>query len=58
MSRDSADWDLACQVDEAIRANFGIEAYVHRSERPLASAPLGFEQGDLFSNECSGYCGT
>jgi|SRR5215472_19294971 len=57
MSQDSADWQLACDIDDAIRANFGIEAYVHRSLQPLRTAPLGHEQGDLFSSECEGYCG-
>jgi hypothetical protein len=54
---DREGWTLACEVDAAIRINFGIEAYVHRSLTPLVIAPLGYEQGDLFSNECKGYCG-
>ncbi len=60
-----ADWQRACDFDDAIRVPFvGAEgtAYVHRSRTPLRVADLADEderQGRLgFVNECEGVCGT
>jgi hypothetical protein len=47
------DWAAAVAFDEAARP-FG---YVHRSERPLASAVLRPEDGGQLTLECEGMCG-
>jgi len=59
MNRDApGDWQLACRVDDAIRANYQIDAYVHRSMKPLRDVTLFVgAQPDLFGNECEGMCG-
>jgi hypothetical protein len=65
-----ADWERACQVDEALRVpgtivNRNMEAslYVHRSCKPLREAPIdspesrGEQHLFGFAAECEGMCG-
>lgn len=61
---DPEGWARACEVDEGLRATESIvnrglvsKLYVHKSCVPLARAPLGEEQGELFDMECEGGCG-
>lgn len=61
---DPESWQRAVEVDSGLRipgvvVNRGLDEpiFVHRSRVPLEDAPLGEEQGDLFSGECEGGCG-
>lgn len=63
----SADeWADAIAFDEALRDNTKVEgvpgqldglAYLHRSCKPLAEAPIGDDEPLLWGNECEGLCG-
>lgn len=50
----------ACEVDEAIRHCGGMrsEMFLHQAGIPLINVDLGRNQGDLWGEECGGYCGT
>lgn len=58
---DPTSWADAVRVDRVIREGLdgSGKAYLHRSELPIDSAPLGSDQGDLWSwrDECDGLCG-
>ncbi len=53
-------WDKAIEVDRAIRnsSKRGIKEpiYLHRSRLPIEEIEFGL-QGDIFEDECEGYCG-
>lgn len=55
------DWKQAVEYDNMIRymrSGVGITLSVHRSGLPLSEAIGGdTQQGNLFTNECEGYCG-
>ena len=64
MKENSADWERACAVDDALRVegnvvNRGLDAklYVHRSCRPLREVDLDDSQMSLFDMDCEGGCG-
>lgn len=50
------EWADAVEFDEALRSR-SDPLFVHRSRRPLPLVLTGPQQGDLFGNECEGYCG-
>ena len=59
-----ADWDRACEIDDALRVegsvvNRGLDSrlYVHKSCRPLRDGDLDDNQKSLFDMECEGGCG-
>lgn len=55
------EWADAVDFDRAIRTttvNLRNPVYLHRSLTPLGEANIGEDQGDMFANECEGYCGT
>lgn len=67
---DAAGWDRACEVDERMReadairnTGFDQKLYVHRSCKPLRSAPIdtpesrGEQPVFGFAQECEGMCG-
>ena len=66
---DPADWDRACEVDDALRMDSSVvtrgathELYCHRSCVPLRDADLGEDGSDdqmefAFARECEGMCG-
>jgi len=49
----------AVAFDEAIRQmpRLRDKTYLHRLAKPLADVDLSEDQGDLWGNECEGYCG-
>lgn len=51
-----AEWADAVAFDEALRRR-PDPLFVHSSRKPLPLVVDGPEQGDLFGNECEGYCG-
>lgn len=53
------DWDRAVAFDERIRRLQSVrgDIFLHRSLKPLAQVRLDDGQGELFANECEGYCG-
>jgi hypothetical protein len=64
VKENSADWERACAVDDALRVegnvvNRGLDAklYVHRSCRPLREVDLNDSQMSLFDMDCEGGCG-
>jgi len=59
-----ADWERACEIDDALRneesvVNRGLDSklYLHRSCRPLRDVNLEDNQKSLFDMECEGGCG-
>lgn len=59
-SSSPAEFEDACEFDDAIRRSrvaLRNPVYLHRSLIPLRAANLGQDQGDMFGNECEGYCG-
>lgn len=57
MARDAPDeWADAVAFDEAMRSR-PDPLFVHGSRKPLPLVLTVPEQGDLFGNECEGYCG-
>lgn len=62
LKKDSPDeFDDACDFDDKIRTTrvaLRNPVYLHRSLMPLRLANLGEDQGEMFGNECAGYCGT
>lgn len=58
MAREAPDeWADAVAFDEAMRSRKD-PLFVHHSRKPLPLVLAGPEQGDLFGEECSGYCAT
>lgn len=58
IKQNKVEWEDAVRVDEAIRICGGMrgQVFLHRSCKPLRSAPLDEEQQALWDNECLGYC--
>ena len=52
-------WSKVKKIDLAIRHKEELdeEFYLHRSCKPIDEVYLQEDQGDLFENECEGYCG-
>jgi hypothetical protein len=59
IKQNATEWDDVCRVDDAIRKCRGMrgETFLHRSCKPLRDAPLDEDQGELWGEECLGYCG-
>lgn len=54
---DPRGWELAVEVDRAIRAN-GVKQYAHRTLVPLDQVDLSKStQTDMWNEECEGMCG-
>jgi hypothetical protein len=53
------EWQDVVEFDEAIRKGDKRlnNVYVHRNLQPIGETDLGELQGDMFGNECDGYCG-
>lgn len=51
------EWADAVDFDARLQARPGDPLYVHPTRKPLPLALSGPDQGDLFGNECEGYCG-
>lgn len=58
-TNDPESWNMAVEFDKKIRRLPKVDGdvYLHRQCVPLDQVDLGFEQIDMFTEECEGMCG-